>query len=199
MTLLAAQPWKNNGELIADLHHTLGYFGERTSTLDATYGRGVWWKIYRPAGLVTNDLRQDYDTDYHYDFRRFPKAWRGTFDTVAFDPPYKLNGKPSEEDERYGVHLPATWQERNKLCLQGITGCARLLTKNGILLVKCMDQVSRNAKLWQTIDFANHAVTQGLMLQDWATYLRKPRAQDKKRPQMHLHSNYSSLLIFRKT
>lgn len=198
MTLLAAQPWKNNGELIADLHHTLGYLGDRDSTLDATAGLEVWWKIYRPAGLVTNDLRADYDSDYHYDFRRFPKAWRNSFDNVAYDPPYKLNGRPSPEDERYGVHLPSTWQGRNKLCMQGITGCARLLVKNGILLVKCMDQVSRNAKRWQTIDFVNHATTQGLELVDWATYLRKPRAQDKNRPQRHLHSNYSSLLIFRK-
>lgn len=198
MSLLAATAWRNNGQLI-DACHTLGYIDDTDAALDATYGLGVWWKVYRPPDLVTNDLRSDYDTDYHYDFRRFPKAWRGTFSLVAYDPPYKLNGRPSEEDERYGVHLPATWQARNHLCMQGITGCARLLCKNGVLLVKCMDQVSRNAKRFQTIDFVNHSKEQSLSLIDMGLLLRKPRKQSDKRPQRHFHQNFSTLLVFKKT
>lgn len=197
MSLLAATAWRNNAALI-EACHTLGYIEDEDEVLDATYGPGVWWKKYRPPKLVTNDLRTDYDTDYHHDFRRFPKAWGGVFTVVAYDPPYKLNGKPSEEDERYGVHIPATWQERNKLCLQGITGCARLLCKNGVLLVKCMDQVSRNGKRWQTYDFKEHAEECGLELVDQALLLRKPRKQSEKRPQRHFHGNYSTLLILRK-
>jgi hypothetical protein len=198
VTVLTASSWPSNAELIADLH-TLGYIGDKDFVFDATYGLGVWWKVYRPRNLLTNDLSSEYeDVDYHYDFRRLPKSWVSSFDVVAYDPPYKLNGTPSESDERYGVHLPTTWQARNKMILDGITGCAMPLRKKGILLVKCMDQVARNAKRWQTYDCVEHAKTQGLTLVDQLVLLGSPREQPGNRPQRHSHSNFSTLLVFKK-
>jgi hypothetical protein len=56
----------NNAQLMADCAE-LGYLDG--TVLDATYERGRFWKLYRPAELVTNDINPKWDTDFHRDFR----------------------------------------------------------------------------------------------------------------------------------
>jgi hypothetical protein len=51
--VLAVAAWPTNAELIADVAR-LGYI--RGRVWDATYGRGVWWKLYRPACLLASDI-----------------------------------------------------------------------------------------------------------------------------------------------
>lgn len=82
MTIFAATPWRNNAELIRDIAE-LGYIKKDDYTLDPTYGRGKWWDLWRPDNLVIHDL---YTVD-GVDFRELPEA-DGTFDVVAYDPPY---------------------------------------------------------------------------------------------------------------
>lgn len=79
--ILAATKWRSNAELIRDVVR-LGYLREDSVTLDATFGRGIWWKLWRPNILITHDIRQD-----GVDFRNLPES-DNTFDVAVFDPPY---------------------------------------------------------------------------------------------------------------
>lgn len=197
MSILTATRWTSNAELIGGAH-ALGYIKESDLTLDATFKNGVWWKEFSPSHLVQNDMNPNVACQWHYDVRHLPKKWRDSFDVVALDLPYKLNGTPSEADEPYGCDIIRTWQERHQLIRDGITGCTRVLQQKGILLVKCQDQVCSGMKRWQTIEFANHAVRRGLLLEDQLQMLGTPRPQPGNRRQVHSLQNYSTLLIFRK-
>ena len=121
-------------------------------------------------------------------------------DAVVFDPPYKLNGNPSDTggmDERYGVHVYTDWRDRMQLCRDGITECARVYNGTGYLLVKCQDQVSSGKVRWQTIEFANHAATLDLGLVDLLDLLSY-RPQPAGRRQVHARRNSSTLLVFKR-
>jgi hypothetical protein len=87
MTVLAIQSYPTNAELIYAVAK-LGYIRPDDRVIDVTYGRGTWWKRYRPANFVTNDLGKGHPK-IRFDFRRAPFP-DGAFDVVAYDPPYKL-------------------------------------------------------------------------------------------------------------
>lgn len=198
MTILAAQRWKTNGELIADVAR-LGYIGKWVR--DVTYGEGTFWSEWRPPILIASDiLSVGYVRGvlrWAADFTALPDP-PDQFDTVVFDPPYKLNGTPSEPDVRYGVHKPATWQERHSLIRDGLIECVRVLKPGGTLLLKCQDQVCSGKVRWQTRIFANYAEGLGMELVDRFDMLGHHRPQPSGRRQIHAHGRPSTLLVFRK-
>lgn len=192
MSVLTATRWHDNGALIEDVAR-LSYLDGRV--LDVTFGYGTFWSRWQPAELVACDLDPTKSPiGYAVDFRELPFDDR-SFDAVVLDPPYKLNGTPTDEvDERYGVHIPTRWQDRHELIRSGITECARVARR--YVLLKCMDQVSAGKKRWQTIEFTNHAAAVGLLLEDRFDMLTSPRPQPAGRRQVHAQANYSTLLVF---
>lgn len=193
MTVPAVHRWTTNGHLIADCAR-LGYLRPDVLTLDATFGRGVFWRCWQPARLITND-RYKGTSMLRADFRRLPFPAR-TFGQVVLDGPYKLNGTDQGEGERFGVEVYASWQARHRLICDGITECARVLEPGGALLVKCQDQVCAGAVRWQTDEFTRHAEALGLTKVDRLDMLRS-RPQPAGRSQVHAHGRPSSLLVFR--
>jgi hypothetical protein len=195
--VLAAYAWRSNAELI-EACARLGYLRSEWRTLDLTYGKGVFWKRWRPDHLTTNDLNPEVPT-WNFDFRC--TGWNdATFDVVAFDPPYKLNGTSQDAmDGRYGVDdayvpIPA----RHQLMLDGLTEAARLVKPRGIVLAKCQDQVSSGRVWWQTDLLTEHGRTVGLNKIDRLDLLVTPRKQPEGRRQVHASRNYSTLLVFKK-
>lgn len=196
--VMAISTAKNNAELIVECR-ALGYLRDDWSTLDPTYGLGRFWTLWRPPALTAHDLDPEKAPHGQQDFTDLPYS-RGTFDAVVFDPPYKLNGTGGSHwsDESYGVAGPyEPWQDRMALCRAGITEASRVLRSDGMLLVKCQDQVCSGKVRWQTIDFTNHAVTLGFRLVDML-HLQSYRAQPEGRRQVHARRNYSTLLVLRK-
>jgi len=197
VTILTATAWKSNAELLADVA-TLGYLNGRV--LDCTWGLGVFWKSWQPKELVAcdKDPTKAPPGGVVADFRNLPFPDE-SFDTVVIDPPYKLNGTPTPEvDNRYGVDVVSSWQDRHALIRDGITECARIVRRRGYVLLKCQDQVCSGRKRWQTIAFSIHAATEGLDLVDRFDMLVTPRPQPEGRRQIHSQGNYSTLLIFQK-
>ena len=194
--VLAFHAWPSNAELIADCAR-LGYLRPEWRTLDCTYGFGTFWKAWRPDHLTGCDLIPEKSPlGESVDFRFLPWPDR-YFDAVVFDPPYKLNGTPTDEvDGRYGVHVATTREERMALIRDGLTECARVLGA-GYLLMKCQDQVNGGRVRWQTIEFTNHAQTLGLELVDRFDMLGH-RAQPPGRRQVHARRNSSTLLVFQR-
>lgn len=191
MTILAYAKRASNAELIAEVAQ-LGYLRPEWLTLDPTYGYGTFWKQWRPDRLVACDLDPSKSELGPVDFTALPFRSQA-FDAVVFDPPYKLNGTPSAPDERYGVHVPARWQDRMQLICDGISECLRVARRVG--LIKCQDQVVSGEVRWQTRIFADHAEAQGFRLVDRLDLLGH-RPQPEGRRQVHARRNSSTLLIF---
>jgi SAM-dependent methyltransferase len=198
MTVLTATEWPTNAHLIRDVAQ-LGYLGANDLVLDCTYGLGNFWTLWRPARLIGSDINPDKTqlaSGEPVDFTDMP--WSDeTFDAVVMDPPYKLNGTPTDDD-RYGVDKKVTWRGRHALIHRGIRECARVLHPGGHFLLKCMDQVCSGQKRWQTREFTSSAERRGLTLVDRFDMLTRPRPQPSGRRQVHTQGNYSTLLVFRK-
>lgn len=175
--VLAAHRWPSNAELIVDLLE-LGYLSNSQRILDPTYGQGVWWKAWRPKGLVHSDITTD-----GIDFRALPYE-DGSFDVVAFDPPYvSVGGRETSTIKdfftRYGLgpapETPAALQE---LMNAGLTEACRVVRVNGLVLVKCADYIS-SGRLWNgTYEIQKHALERLRMRQvDRFEFIGDPRPQ----------------------
>lgn len=182
--VLAAYAWPTNAELIADVAR-LRYLQYYFDILDPTFGRGIWWRRWRPTapGSLTTHAKP---TEPEFDFRDLP-YWPNTFDAVVLDPPYKLNGTDKDgTGERYGVDAKASIEERHDLIRDGITEAARVLKPaprkqpGGILLLKCQDQVCSGQMQWQTRIFTDHADSIGLTLIDEFLHLGTGRPQPER-------------------
>ena len=189
---------RNNAELMADAH-ALGYLPE--PVLDATYGTGRFWKIHRPEHLSTNDLYEP-GADHVWDFTDLPVTPENvSWQTIVFDPPYKLNGTstgkgPASGDDGYGVGGEYRGMEAvHGLIRAGMTELARFAEK--YLLVKCQDQVCSGRVQWQTRIFADHGESLGLRLVDML-HVQGYRKQPAGRVQVHARRDYSTLLVFRR-
>lgn len=194
--IVRATAWKTNAEMIRDAVVPLGYLADDFVTYDPTYGSGGFWKLWRPRPgfLWFSDKNPEVATDViPVDFTAMPWPDRH-FDAVVFDPPYKLNGTPGHpSDERYGVHNKMRWQDRMQLIRDGLTECIRV--SNRYVLLKCQDQVCSGAVRWQTDEFTRHAETLGAKKVDRFDKLGGI-AQPGDRRQVHVHANYSTLLVF---
>jgi hypothetical protein len=196
-TILAAHRWPSNAHLIADVAR-LGYLTTTDRILDPTWGLGTWWKLWQPDVLVGHDL----DPAKAPDGRSIDFTHTGyhprSFDVVAFDPPYKLNGTSTEEvDARYGVHGDYKgWQAKHRLITVGLDHLVPLLRPRGRLLLKCQDQVCGGAIRWQTDEFTRHCEQLGLEKVDQFQMLGG-RPQPKGRRQEHAQMRPSTLLVFR--
>ncbi len=192
--VLSIDEWADNGHLIADVAR-LGFLYGRV--LDCTYGYGTFWGEYLPDDLWACDaVPHKSPIGEPADFRALPFPSR-FFDCVVFDPPYKLNGTPDEAvDERYGVDVPKTWQDRMDLIAHGVVECARVLDK-GYLLVKCQDQVSSGKVRWQTELVTDAAKVMRLGRVDRFDFLGG-REQPEGRAQKHARHNSSQLLVFKR-
>lgn len=198
MVVLAAYPWRNNAELIADVAR-LGYLDGRV--LDVTYGLGTFWKVWRPADFTACDLEPAKSPiGRSVDFTNLlPVLGARSFDAIVLDPPYKLNGTPDGAiDGRFGVHEVTTAQGRIDLMLAGVTECSHFLAAGGRLLVKCQDQVNAGRMWWQTDLVTARARECGLVKVDRFDLLGKHRPQPMGgRRQQHAHGRPSTLLVFR--
>ncbi|HEV2928423.1 MAG TPA: hypothetical protein VGW74_07010 [Propionibacteriaceae bacterium] len=202
--VLAATAWPSNAELIEDVAK-LRYLRLTDRVLDPTYGRGVWWRRWRPVELVTHDVKLD-----GVDFRRLPEA-SSSFDAVAFDPPYvsvggrKTTGMPDFHD-RYGLGpAPSSPAELQQMIDAGLVELARVLRPHGVLLVKCADYIS-SGRLWPGTHLTlSTALEIGFELIDRLEHVaRRPRSQPPRtradgQPvrQQHSRRNLSTLLVLR--
>jgi hypothetical protein len=171
--------------------------------LDMTYGDGNFWSVWHPENLVANDLYKEFpkclcpvSSLHWYDFRctEWPS---GSFDTVVFDPPYKMSGTPASEemDGAYGTEVVRTRSEILSMLVGGIAEGSRLTSK--WLLVKCQDQVSSGKVRWMTTAAIDAA--RALEMRHVDSFIfQSGRPQPKGRKQKHSRHEYSHLMVFGK-
>ena len=195
--VLAAHRWKDNGQLI-NAAATLGYLDG--SVLDCTYGVGTFWRDWTPDNFTACDADVSKSPlGEPVDATQLASVFGPLrFDVVVFDPPYKLNGTPDPIiDERYGVHVQATVDQRMQLIVDGLRQCCTVAKKR--VLVKCMDQVVSGRKVWQTDIVTSTARDEGFRKRDRFDLLVTPRPQPSGRRQLHAQQNYSTLLVLERS
>jgi hypothetical protein len=202
----AADTWRTNGDLIADVAEL--WFPAGPAIADLTYGLGNWWSVYNPitsnGELYTNDLDPTCATDEHTDFRHLAGWADDEFDVVAFDPPYvSVGGRKTstikDHHQRYGMdQTPTTplklWLE---LIVPGLIEATRICKPGGLILFKTMNYISSGNYQNQLGWSYSAAAGMGLQLEDQFILVGQPGRQSQT-TQVHARNNYSVLLVFRK-
>lgn len=204
MTVLAADRWPSNAELIKAVAD-LGHINDGMTALDPTYGKGVWWKLFRPHNLTVHDIKID-----GVDFRNLPHK-NGSFWLVAYDPPYvspggrKTSTVPAFQ-QQYGMDKTPKSPEKLQceLINPGLTEVYRVVCKKGRVLVKCQDYIS-SGKLWLgRHETLTHALSLGFKVIDIFEHIGNPGMQPtmnldgSPRRQVHARRNLSTLFVLQK-
>jgi hypothetical protein len=201
--VLAAHRWASNAELIESCAQ-LGYLRRDWITLDPTYGRGIWWKRWRPNTLVTHNRLDD-----GIDFRSLPHP-DNTFHAVAFDPPFvsaggrKTTGLPEFHD-RFGMtDAPSSPAGVQTMINAGLDEMVRVLGSRGMLLVKSQDYIS-SGQYWPGTHYTlTYALALGCEIVDRLEHIGSPRPQPTRTRkdgspvrQVHARRNLSTMLVLR--
>ena len=194
----ASTPWPTNAAMIKDVAR-LGYLRQEWHTLDATPGRLVWWRCWRPDSLVC----RWHNDEAGWDFRAMDYEDQ-TFDAVVLDPPYcSVGGRTTsgigEMHAAYGMDgTPLSPQGVQDDIDAGLAECFRVVRKGGIVLVKMQDYVS-SGKMWPGVYRTQEAAyALGFQVVDHLIHVAGPRPQPVHPRQIHSRRNNSDLLVLRR-
>ena len=209
MTVLEAQAWESNSDLIRavfDIHvwpKPWAQGPDGPQIMDVTFGRGLWWQWIMNRGheFTSHDIRLD-----GVDFRHLPEPDK-SMDVIAFDPDYvAIGGRATstitEFNDRYGLTVKdyETPRALQRTINQGIEECARVLRPQGILLVKCATYISSGRPWLGEYHTIKHGHDCGLLVEDIFVHISgtgpQPARPDSR--QQHARSNSSRLIVFRK-
>ncbi len=204
---------RNNEEifpLILSLYVPIG-----SEIADVTYGKGVFWKKVNQKDyhLHFSDIKTGIDCrDLPYNNQ--------SMDCVVIDPPYMEgfyrrdgnhlagNGTFSSFREAYSdssIYEQKTGAPKYHDAVLDMYYSAgheavRVLRQNGILIIKCQDEVSANKQHLTHVEIINEYTAHGLVVEDLFVMIRnnKPNVSTLKK-QVHARKNHSYFLVFRKT
>lgn len=174
---------------------------------DVTYGRGVFWKKVNKKDyyLIATDLSSGTD------FRKLPYR-NESMDCVVIDPPYmhttgRNSHKGHQNFERYYQNNakpvpsgPKYHEAVLHLYYEGAREAFRVLRSEGVLIVKCQDEVCSNRQRLTHVEIINELDEMGFYCMDLFVLVRNglPGVSRLLR-QVHARKNHSYFLVFRKT
>lgn len=181
---------------------------------DVTYGKGIFWKNIDQSqyDLFFSDIKTGVDC------RNLPYE-DASIDCVVLDPPYMeglyrkdtrhmagngsfsafrdsySNGK--EYEQAFG--MPKYHDAVLAMYFSAGKEAYRVLKKNGILIVKCQDEVSANKQHLTHVEIINHYIKLGYYTKDLFVIMRTNRPSVSRiKKQVHARKNHSYFLIFEK-
>lgn len=180
------------------------YAKEGARIIDATYGRGVFWKKVdqHKYDLVRNDLVTA--ADIHCDYGELPFE-ASTFDMFVLDPPYMHAGgyksvkrsiQKCYQNDLSGTGRSSTHKDNVASYVKGIDEARRLLKKKGVLVLKGMDEIESGKQRLFLQDFSS---VEGFIVEDIFVLVRKSRPAIRWPYQYHARKNHSYFMILRKT
>ncbi len=193
---------------ILDLHVPVG-----AKIADVTWGKGVFWSNVPPGRyeLLATDISMGVDC------RELPYT-DGELDCVVLDPPYMEGFFRGNADHKAGSGTHAAFRSHysngderttdgpkwhgaviDLYCRAGEESY-RVLRDEGVLIVKCQDEVSANKQHLTHVEIIRHYESLGFYTKDLFVVVRPNRpvvARLKK--QVHARKNHSYFLIFVKT
>lgn len=184
-----------------------------STVADVTYGKGVFWKNVPPDSyqVLATDLKTGTDC------RNLPYT-DGSLDCVVLDPPYMEGLLRNNQEQRAGTGSHQSFQDAYQgkgsdligerpgvrwhgavidLYIRAGEEAKRVLRKNGILIVKCMDEVSANRQNLTHVEIINWYMIGGFYCKDLFVVMRtgKP-AVSRLKKQVHARKNHSYFLVF---
>lgn len=182
---------------------------EGSKIADVTYGSGVFW---RNVDLSKYDLLPS-DIANGVDCRSLPYN-DSSLDVVVLDPPYMeglLRGNTehkagggsfsafrqyySNGDEK--SHGPKWHAAVSDLYYKAGAEGHRVLKDNGVMIVKCQDEVSANRQWLTHVEIINHYEKLGFYTKDLFVIVRQNKAGiTRLKKQVHARKNHSYFLIF---
>jgi hypothetical protein len=192
---------------ILDLHVPAGAI-----VADVTYGKGVFWRQV-PAGRY--QLRPS-DIQTGTDCTALPYA-DAEIDCVVLDPPYMEGLFRKSKDHLAGSGTHNAFREHYSngeatnggpkwhdavldLYFRAGKEACRVLKEEGVLIVKCQDEVSANRQRLTHVEIINHFQALGFYCKDLFVVMRvnQPGVSRLKK-QVHARKNHSYFLVFVKT
>lgn len=208
---------------ILDLHVPKG-----ATIADVTFGQGIFWKNVPETDytLLASDIdakgsrgtfpSKQVEVQTGIDCRNLPYE-NESIDCVVFDPPYMeglyrsvkghlagsgthasfrhaySNGKPSEESG------PKWHDAVVNMYMKGGQEAYRVLKRDGILIVKCQDEVSANKQRLTHVEILTGYEAMGFYTKDLFVLVRTNRAGvSRLKKQEHARKNHSYFLVFQK-
>ncbi len=184
-----------------------------STVADVTWGKGVFWANVPPGRYDVKGT----DIQTGVDCRHLPYA-DGAIDCVVLDPPYMEGLFRKSEDHMAGAGSHAAfranysngkatiapgpkWHDAvTDLYFKAGAEALRVLRAEGVLIVKCQDEVSANRQRLTHVEIINEYERLGLYCKDLFVVVRTNRpvvARLKK--QEHARKNHSYFLVFVKT
>lgn len=176
---------------------------------DVTYGKGVFWKNIskNEYQLLPTDIKTGVDC------RKLPYR-NGGIDCVVLDPPY-MEGLYRSDDSFAGNGTHSSFREhysngdrppelRNKwhdavleLYVRAAIEAKRVLKTNGILIVKCQDEVSAGIQRLTHVEIIMNLVNLGYYPKDLFIMVRRNKpGVTRMISQIHARKNHSYFLVF---
>ena len=179
---------------------------------DVTYGGGVFWRNVPPGmyDLLATDIADGTDC------RKLPYE-SGAIDCVVLDPPY-MEGffrRKASHKAGAGTHAafrnfysngdesadgPKWHQAVLDLYVKAGREAHRVLRPNGVLIVKCQDEVSANRQWLTHLEIINDYATLGFYAKDLFVVVRENRpGVSRLKKQVHARKNHSYFIVLVKT
>lgn len=185
---------------------------EGSTVADVTYGGGVFWRDV-PKGLYelrATDLADGVDCrDLPYD--------DNSLDCVVLDPPYMEGLLRNNKAHRGGSGTHAAFRnfysngnEKSDgpkwhhavtdLYFRAGREAHRVIREEGVLIVKCQDEVSANRQWMTHVEIINEYAEIGFYAKDLFVMVRTNRPGiSRLKKQVHARKNHSYFLVFIKT
>jgi tRNA G10 N-methylase Trm11 len=182
---------------------------EGAKIADVTYGSGVFWRNVDLAKyvLIPSDLATGIDC------RALPYE-NESFDAVVLDPPYMEGLLRANKEHKAGNGAYAAFREYYSngdennpgpkwhaavadLYFKAGAEAQRVLKENGVLIVKCQDEVSANRQWLTHVEIINHYQQLGFYTKDLFVVVRQNKAGvSRLLKQVHARKNHSYFLVF---
>ncbi len=180
---------------------------------DVTWGKGVFWEKVSPKAytLLASDLKMGTDC------RDLPYG-DASIDAVVLDPPYMegLFRRSTEHMAGGGSHAAFRENYSNgqattdggpkwhgavtDLYFKAGREAHRVLRNEGVLIVKCQDEVSANRQYLTHVEIINEYAAYGFYCKDLFVVVRTNRpVVSRLKKQEHARKNHSYFLVFIKT
>jgi len=176
---------------------------------DVTYGRGIFWKRVDPDRyrLLPTDVKTGVDC------RRLPYG-RSTIDCVVLDPPYMEGLYRRATSQLAGGGTYAAFRSTYSNGQRTLSGpkyhdavldlyfgagreAFRVLKSDGVLIVKCQDEVSANTQRLTHVEIIGEYARLGFRAKDLFVLVRPNRpAVSRIVRQEHARKNHSYFLVF---
>jgi hypothetical protein len=176
---------------------------------DVTWGKGIFWKNVPEDKYVLKAT----DISAGIDCRNLPYA-DGSIDCVVLDPPYMEGLFRRDADHLAGAgtyrafrdtysngdstEVGPKWHEAvSDLYFKAGREAYRVLRKDGVLIVKCQDEVSAGKQHLTHIEIVNEYESMGFYTKDLFVVVRTNSASiSRLKKQVHARKNHSCFLVF---